>query len=73
MTIYVITQQLSSWTVAKLCEEEARILASDIPTEERALAVAVQKAQFEKPSRIVRISHNGDSRIIANFDTPARC
>ena len=42
--------------------------AHDVASEEEARVNAIQEARKERPSKVVRIANNGDSKVIAAFD-----
>jgi hypothetical protein len=67
MITFVLSQYPDFWRLNRFSNNVSEI-ASGIPTEEQALALAIEKAKEECPSQVLRIAINGDSRVVAKFD-----
>jgi hypothetical protein len=68
MTTYVLSQHPSSWQVHRFAEDILEV-ASGVTTEDAAITLALDRAKLDRPSRILRIALNGDSRILFEFET----
>ena len=69
MTTYVLSEQNARWNVYSFAEEaDVNSIASGIPDEEEAMQIVLKKARDDQPSQILRITANGDSRLIVQFN-----
>jgi hypothetical protein len=66
MITYVLSQHTDSWHIHRFAENISEIAAA-IATEEDAVSIVLERAMADRPSRILRISINGDSRLLAEF------
>jgi hypothetical protein len=74
MTTYTISRLQSNWHVHLYDEERDHIsaVATDFRDEERATRFALLNAQQHRPSKVLKISEEGDKKTVATFgDTRA--
>jgi hypothetical protein len=67
MTTFVVSEQPSSWHVHRFADTITEI-SSSMTNEEAAVSLALKKGMEDRPSQVLKISLNGDSRVIARFD-----
>jgi len=66
MTTYVLSQHNNTWYIHQY-GEDVSMLASNIPSEEEALQIALQNARQKRPSEVIRIAFTGENRVVASF------
>ena len=67
MTTYVLSQHASYWHMTRYADEKTEPLGQST-SEQAAFEAILKRAIKDKPSQILRINLNGDSKVVAKFD-----
>ena len=67
MTTYILSEQVDAWRISCYADEIKEV-ATGIPSEASAMELVLAKARENAPSKVLRISADGVSRVIATFE-----
>jgi hypothetical protein len=66
MITFVLSHILGAWHLHRY-GEDVTVIATYILSEEQALEMALQIAEKEAPSQVLRITQSGDNEIVRRF------
>jgi hypothetical protein len=67
MTTYILSQHPNYWYVAQYEGTKGGPVIKT-PSENEALAAAMKNAKQHMPSKVVRVTLSGESKVLAKFD-----
>jgi hypothetical protein len=67
ITVYTLSHLMNAWHIHRHAED-ITIAGQDILEEEQAHRMALELAELDRPSKVLRIERSGDNEIIATFE-----